>query len=121
LGLARFGSKERLQAHPVVKREVVGNRVSYDRGVIEEWYVNGPLGLEQGFTVKQAVGPEVVLDLGFGWSAQAEGRGVRLSHNGKILYPPPTLRETTTLVSPPCQRTAKLRLSGRFSLAAPQA
>jgi hypothetical protein len=86
LGLARFGSKEALRVYPVVKREVVGNRVSYDRGGIEEWYVNGPLGLEQGFTVKQAVGPDVVLELGFGWPAQAEGKGVRLSHNGKTLY-----------------------------------
>lgn len=28
-----------------------GNRVEYDRGLIKEWYVNGPLGLEQGFTL----------------------------------------------------------------------
>ena len=27
------------------------NRVSYRRGPLEEWYVNGPLGLEQGFTL----------------------------------------------------------------------
>jgi hypothetical protein len=86
LGLARFGSKEALWAYPVVKHEVMGNRVRYDRGAIEEWYVNGPLGLEQGFTVKQAVGPEMVLELDFGWSAQAEGRGVRLAHSGKTLY-----------------------------------
>jgi hypothetical protein len=66
LGLGRLGTKEVLRAYPVVKREVVGNWVSYDRGVIEEWYVNGPLGLEQGFTVRQVVGPEVVLELDFG-------------------------------------------------------
>jgi len=28
------------------------NRVEYRRGPLPEWYVNGPLGLEQGFTVK---------------------------------------------------------------------
>jgi FG-GAP repeat/Prealbumin-like fold domain len=28
------------------------NRVSYPRGLLTEWYANGPLGLEQGFTVK---------------------------------------------------------------------
>ena len=28
------------------------NRVSYRRGPVTEWYVNGPLGLEQGFTLK---------------------------------------------------------------------
>ncbi len=32
------------------------NRVSYDRGAITEWYANGPLGLEQGFTVSRAAG-----------------------------------------------------------------
>jgi hypothetical protein len=28
-----------------------GNRVEIERGPLTEWYVNGPLGLEQGFTV----------------------------------------------------------------------
>ena len=28
------------------------NRVSYRRGPLTEWYANGPLGLEQGFTLK---------------------------------------------------------------------
>lgn len=29
------------------------NRVDYRRGAITEWYVNGPLGLEQGFTISR--------------------------------------------------------------------
>ena len=29
------------------------NRVSYRRGAADEWYANGPLGLEQGFTLKR--------------------------------------------------------------------
>lgn len=33
--------------------ETQGNRVVLDRGSVEEWYVNGPLGLEQGFTVQR--------------------------------------------------------------------
>src|SRR6185295_17927 len=28
-----------------------GNRVTYRHGALSEWYVNGPLGLEQGFTL----------------------------------------------------------------------
>ena len=28
-----------------------GNRVDCNYGTIDEWYVNGPVGLEQGFTV----------------------------------------------------------------------
>lgn len=30
-----------------------GNRVEYRRGPLTEWYVNGPLGLEQGFTLRE--------------------------------------------------------------------
>jgi FG-GAP repeat len=40
---------------PVAK----SNRVEYDRGAMTEWYVNGPAGLEQGFTVNE---PPSVLD-----------------------------------------------------------
>lgn len=29
------------------------NRVEYRRGALTEWYVNGPLGLEQGFTISR--------------------------------------------------------------------
>jgi hypothetical protein len=29
------------------------NRVEYRRGSLTEWYVNGPLGIEQGFTISQ--------------------------------------------------------------------
>ena len=34
-----------------VSPHVAANRLTYDRGGIDEWYVNGPLGLEQGFDV----------------------------------------------------------------------
>jgi hypothetical protein len=45
--------------HPANKNEaavspsVNANRAEYRRGVLTEWYVNGPLGLEQGFTISQ--------------------------------------------------------------------
>ena len=39
-------------AAPVVR----ANRVSYAQGGVSEWFVNGPLGLEQGFTVGHSVG-----------------------------------------------------------------
>jgi hypothetical protein len=32
---------------------VNANRVEYRRGALTEWYVNGPLGLEQGFTISR--------------------------------------------------------------------
>ncbi|HLJ46558.1 MAG TPA: hypothetical protein VKU01_11155 [Bryobacteraceae bacterium] len=33
--------------------DATGNRVTYRHGAISEWYVNGPMGLEQGFTIKK--------------------------------------------------------------------
>ena len=40
--------------HPVAPAAPAAhaNRVSYRRGALTEWYANGPLGLEQGFTVR---------------------------------------------------------------------
>jgi FG-GAP repeat len=86
LGVGRLGAKGMLRAYPVVKREVSANRVSYDRGVVEEWYVNGPLGLEQGFTVRRPLGPKVVVELDIGWPVQVTGAGVRLRQGEKRLY-----------------------------------
>jgi FG-GAP repeat len=51
LGLAGVGRGARVSALPAVGARVVGNRVSYERGGVREWFVNGPLGLEQGFDV----------------------------------------------------------------------
>jgi uncharacterized protein (DUF2345 family) len=73
---------------------VEGNRVEYERGGVQEWYVNGPLGLEQGFTLARAPMAEgqrskggaergpltVALRMSGGWQAQVEvgGRGAVL-------------------------------------------
>lgn len=38
-----------------VAPEVTGNRVDYHRGDVDEWYLNGPTGLEQGFTLNKRV------------------------------------------------------------------
>jgi hypothetical protein len=48
-GTARLGLRG-----PVATPSVHGNRVAYDRGGVSEWYANGPLGLEQGFTLSRA-------------------------------------------------------------------
>ena len=39
-----------------VPPRVHANRVSYAHRAVTEWYANGPLGLEQGFTVPRALG-----------------------------------------------------------------
>ena len=40
-----------MQAVGTAKTSTNGNRVDCNYGAIDEWYVNGPQGLEQGFTV----------------------------------------------------------------------
>jgi hypothetical protein len=70
---------------------VEGNRYTYIRGWLEEWYVNGPLGLEKGFTVTAPLGPRVqcltlALALGPGWKAEVSGVGLKLMQGEKTLY-----------------------------------
>jgi hypothetical protein len=42
---------------PAVAPVARGNRVAYRRGAVTEWYVNGPRGLQQGFTLLAPPGP----------------------------------------------------------------
>ncbi len=51
LSLRAVGYGTSLRALGTVAPLVKGNRVVYARGGLSEWYVNGPLGLEQGFTI----------------------------------------------------------------------
>jgi hypothetical protein len=48
--LAGYGYADRLRKPEDVSPIGAGNRVEYRRGDLTEWYVNGPQGLEQGFT-----------------------------------------------------------------------
>ncbi len=56
--------------------QATANRVQADHGTIREWYVNGPLGLQQGFTLpRQPAGGDgqkpLVVELGLGGDLQA--------------------------------------------------
>src|SRR6202044_3496052 len=51
LALVAAGYGGRLRAVEPVAPRPGSDRVSYPRGPLGEWYVNGPLGLEQGFTL----------------------------------------------------------------------
>ena len=44
--------------HPVSEAQPIpkNNRVDYKRGALTEWYVNGPYGLQQGFTLQSPPG-----------------------------------------------------------------
>ncbi len=81
-----------------------GNRVEFDYGGITQWFVNGPFGLQQGFTLAQrpsgsAGGGPLTVDLALGGdltaTADAGGRSVTLaradgssalSYGGLIAY-----------------------------------
>jgi hypothetical protein len=57
LSLKAFGRGDNLKNAASVAPEAVANRVEYRRGALTEWYVNGPVGLEQGFTLRTALMP----------------------------------------------------------------
>jgi len=51
LALRGYGYGDELQPVKAVAPQASANRVEYPRGALTEWYLNGPLGLEQGFTL----------------------------------------------------------------------
>jgi hypothetical protein len=52
LSLRAWGYGGSLRSLPPAQPQAVANRVTYRRGPVSEWYANGPLGLEQGFTLQ---------------------------------------------------------------------
>src|ERR1700751_4862651 len=54
LGLRGVGYGTSLQAVEAVNPIARGNRVRYMHSGLTEWYRNGPLGVEQGFTIPRA-------------------------------------------------------------------
>jgi hypothetical protein len=60
LSLVGAGYGDEPTAVMPVEPHAAANRVEYRRGNLTEWYVNGPLGLEQGFTF--AAAPETRAD-----------------------------------------------------------
>ncbi len=81
--------------HPVgsVSPRTQANRAVYARAGLSEWYVNGPSGLEQGFTLAQApvgdpTGPltlAIALSGNVHASLGAGGQSLTLSHAGSTL------------------------------------
>jgi len=60
LSLRAVGYGASMRAIPQVAPRGKDNRVLYSPGGLSEWYVNGPLGLEQGFTIARAPSGPVV-------------------------------------------------------------
>ena len=91
--LRGYGYGDRLEALGAVAPTARANRVLYRHGSLSEWYANGPLGLEQGFTwaarpAGRRIGP---LTLALALSGNARGmlsRGrnaVTFSHGASSL------------------------------------
>jgi FG-GAP repeat protein len=99
-----------------VKPTASGNRVTYAHPGVEEWYANGPLGLEQGFTLgaPETTRPGGALTLTLDLSANAgmsmsrDGRTLQFGHGGR------TLRYDGLLVTDASGRRldSRLELSG---------
>jgi len=51
LRLAGVGREGRMVPSAISAPVAVGNRVSFNRGNVTEWYLHGPMGLEQGFDI----------------------------------------------------------------------
>jgi FG-GAP repeat/IPT/TIG domain len=93
LGLRTIGrSGEQIDLGPVAP-SASANRVRYARSSVAEWYANGPLGIEQGFTIPRRVGARgpgpLTLTTGVSSDARATlargGRAVTFSHGGTSL------------------------------------
>ncbi|HTZ97783.1 MAG TPA: IPT/TIG domain-containing protein [Terriglobales bacterium] len=54
--VSAYGRGDILKAAAAATPEADANRIQYSRGDLTEWYLNGPLGLEQGFTLTQRLG-----------------------------------------------------------------
>lgn len=63
LRLSALGYGDALHTLRATDPKATANRVEYRYGEIAEWYVNGPLGLEQGFTIAQAESMPILVDL----------------------------------------------------------
>jgi uncharacterized protein (DUF2141 family) len=81
LSFVGYGYSDTPGAAAAATPEAAANRVEYRRGALTEWYLNGPLGIEQGFTLASAPGPGAgkPLTLAFALSgnlaASADGTG----------------------------------------------
>jgi hypothetical protein len=81
VGLRAVGYGARLAPVPGATPRARANRVVFGRDAVQEWYANGPLGLEQGFTLSSppAVGGGGPLTLALGLPA---GVSARRGHAG---------------------------------------
>ncbi len=84
----RLASVERGEESDLVQRAtrfVEDNRVDYQRGNITEWYLNGPIGFEQGFTIQEKPLDSVDGELKLNVSVDSELEISLIGENGLAL------------------------------------
>jgi hypothetical protein len=84
-----YGYGNALRPVKAVAPDARGNRVEYQRNGITEWYENGPLGLEQGFTLAhrpgKANGQALTLELRLRGNLSAALEPAGLNEKSKVL------------------------------------
>jgi FG-GAP repeat len=92
LGLPAVGYGSVLTPVATADPRARANRVAYTRPGVSEWYANGPLGIEQGFTIPRppagsVAGPVVTLSMALSGNAvpklDAGGQGLLLTRSGR--------------------------------------
>jgi hypothetical protein len=93
VGMAGFGRGRDLRRAGLGRVRAAGNRVSYGRGAVGEWFVNGPLGVEQGFDVSRRPAGRGAMRIAVALRGvtrlRLEGRGgalLRLAGGGELRY-----------------------------------
>ena len=108
--LSGYGRGGALQPLPEAALTSARNLVELDRGILTEWYLNGPFGLEQGFTLHERPGGagDVRLDLaltGTPAPVWAAGSGlVRLVSRAARRCSPTAAWKPTTAMAGGCPR-----------------
>src|SRR5579872_345735 len=72
LSLLDYGRGKSLQPVHQAAPHAIGNRVEYQRGLLTEWYMSGPAGIEQGFTLQRAPAPAQSQPLTFRLAASGD-------------------------------------------------
>jgi hypothetical protein len=121
LSLRALGYGRALRTLGAASPKASANRVTYAHGGLRLWYVNGPLGLEQGFSIARApsgpAGEPLTLVLAVSGHVHASlaggGGGVTFSHAGG-----PSLRYSAPRISDAAGRamSGRLELRGRSVL-----
>jgi hypothetical protein len=116
LRLSAFGFGDSLRTLDAVAPRPAANRVSYARPGLTEWYANGPLGVEQGFTVQRPAATPASTTLELRLAVSGNERATLREHGvGVVLRGPGnhTLRYGTVSASDAAGRELPSRLALR--------